>query len=113
MAPERVMKRRVALVTQDLSQGGGLATMTAFLWNVLSKSDHYCADIVTLSASASDRASARIRSAGSWSGGVRVLREAWRGLPYTHVGAWWTEFEFQRYKPRREVRSLLQQYDLI
>lgn len=107
------MTKRIALVTHDLSLGGGVGTMTAFLSQVIARSSHYQADIISLATAASDRASLRLTSPGTWRNGVQVQPATWRGLSYTHVGAWASELEFQRYRPRPALTQLLQSYDLL
>jgi glycosyltransferase involved in cell wall biosynthesis len=34
-------------------------------------------------------------------------------MPYVHVGAWATELEFQRYRPRRVLDEILREFDLL
>lgn len=105
--------RRVLLVTHGLHVGGGAATMTAFLYRVLSQSGEFSADIISLSGSSRDESSVRLRSPKTWFRGVQVIEQEWRGLPYRHVGANFSELEFQRYKPRRQLSLLFREYDLV
>lgn len=107
------MVAKVALVTHDLSTGGGTATMTAFLHRVLTESRRFQPAVVSLATSASDPASVRLRAPASWSRGVKVLGRERRGVSYAHVGAFLTELEFQRYRRRRELDALLRRYDLV
>ena len=105
------MIRRIALVTQELSFGGGCATMTAFLYRVLRESGRYKPDIVSLAASSSDDVSVRLRAPWTWRKGVQSQSAEWRGLPHVRVGAMWSELEFQRYRPRPLLSRLLAGYD--
>lgn len=45
--------------------------------------------------------------------GVQVVPSSWRSLPYVHVGARFSELEFQRYRPRTSLTRLLNSYDLV
>ncbi|MDG4550490.1 MAG: glycosyltransferase family 4 protein [Candidatus Contendobacter sp.] len=49
----------------------------------------------------------------SWLRGVRTDRGVWRGHPFSQVGAFASELEFQRYQPRRALTALLADCDLI
>lgn len=52
-------------------------------------------------------------SPGTWLRGVQVVSDIWRGLPFQHVGAVATELEFQRYRPRVALDTLLARFDLL
>ncbi|HUQ20560.1 MAG TPA: glycosyltransferase family 4 protein [Gemmatimonadaceae bacterium] len=102
---------RVALVTHELS--GGVGTMTRFLYRVLSESEAYEPHVVLMATSAKDRASALIRRPTSWLKGPTAIQRAERGLPFTHVGAWFSELEFQRYQPREALSNVLRSFDIL
>lgn len=104
---------RIAIVTHNLASGGGTATMTAFLYRVLSDSGRYHPEIISLATSASDTSSVLLRAPRSWKRGPLVHSLEWYGLPYRHVGAYFTEFEFQRYRPCFPLDYLLNEYDLV
>jgi glycosyltransferase involved in cell wall biosynthesis len=107
------MSRRIALVTHDLSLGGGVATMAGFLHRVLSESGRFEPEIISLATSASDRASVQLRAPKTWRRGPEVRRSKWRNLDYIHVGAWGSELEFQRYRNRSVLTDLLCEYDAV
>ncbi len=60
-----------------------------------------------------DAASVRLLSPATWFHGVQVVDDKVYGTPVQHVGAFLTEFEFQRYQPRRVLTDLLNQFDLV
>jgi glycosyltransferase involved in cell wall biosynthesis len=62
---------------------------------------------------ARDPFSVRLLAPSSWRRGVQVATGTWNSLPVTHVGAFLSEFEFQRFRPRRELTEFLQSFDLI
>lgn len=105
------MKPRVALLTHDLS--GGLGTMTGFMHRVLLDSGRYQPEIILLATSNSDSASLLLHSPRTWMSGIQLRQEEWRGITYTHVGAWGSELEFQRYAPRHQLTQLLNEFDLL
>lgn len=103
----------VALVTHDLDAGGGTATLTSFLHTVLVRSGRYQPAVISLATSRTDAASVRLMSPASWQRGPEVVCRRWRDVSYQHVGAWATEFEPCRYRPRRILSSLLAGHDLV
>jgi len=104
---------RIALVTQDLTFGGGVATLTAFLYDALSRSGRYHPEIISLASRSDDSASVRLRSPSTWMRGIQIETRHWEGRPYRHVGAFGAELEFLRCKPRVSLTSLLQEFDLV
>lgn len=104
---------RVAIVTHDLISVGGTATLTAFLYRVLCESGHYRPEVIALATSSSDACSVLLRAPYSWRRGLLVQARNWYSFPYRHVGAYFAEFEFQRYRPRSPLDRLLENSDLI
>lgn len=103
--------RRIALVTHSVS--GGVWTVVQFLRTVIERNGEYHSDIIALATSSKDEASLRLLSPFTWRGNPRVMEKSVDGLTYRHIGATLTEFESQRYKPRRILTDLLNQYDLV
>lgn len=104
-------RRHIALVTNAF--GGGVWTVVRFLQRVIAQSDEFDADVITLAFSACDADSVRITSPATWLRGPRVSDQDLDGCRTRHVGAVLTEFELQRYKPRRVLTDLLNTYDLV
>src|SRR5262249_10531743 len=69
--------------------------------------------IISVATSASDPCSVLLRSPKTWGRGVQVCVSEWRNRRRTHVGAWMSDLEFQRYRPRRALTALLDEYDVI
>ncbi len=107
------MKKRVALITHEMSAVGGLPTMIAFLHRVLTESGRYEVELISLATSASDASSLQLKSPATWIRQPRIERVPWRDLTFTHAGVWGSELEFQRYRPRRKLTELLQSFDLL
>lgn len=106
-------RARIGLVVPSFPDGGGVPALAKFLLAVAETDGRYALDLISLSTSADDPLSTRLRSATSWRVGVRVREETWNGHPLFHVGASWAEFEFQRYKRRRVLSDLVEPYDVI
>ncbi|MBZ0159598.1 MAG: glycosyltransferase family 4 protein [bacterium] len=107
------MKKRVAMITHEMSLVGGLATMITFLYRTLIQSGRYEPELISLATSASDTASFQLRSPATWLRQPRIERLPWHDLTFTHAGVWGSELEFQRYRPRRKLTELLKGYDLL
>lgn len=106
----------MALVTPDLAlgvSGGGTGAMTAFLYRVLMDSGRYRPDVISLATSSLDSTSVCIRKPNTWFQGPRTREARWRDVPFCHVGAFLSEFEFQRYRPRPLLNDIFRKYDLI
>ena len=116
MASETVTRRtrlRLALVVPNLIGGGGVQSVARFIKNVARRSDLYDLMVVSLPESARDRASLRLSSPSSWLHGPEVTRGEWEGEPFVHVGAVAVELEYQRYRPRKALSTVLAECDLI
>lgn len=87
--------------------------MTRFLYRILSESSDYLPTVVLVATSATDSASVAAMKPSTWRKGARVIDAVDRGMPYKHVGAWLTELEFQRYRPRKVLDSLFADFDIL
>lgn len=96
-----------------LQYGGGIPTLALFLYRVLQDSGRYQPGLVSLAVARSDPNSVRLLAPRSWWGGVRTRAAEWGGLSLVQVGAFLTEFETQRYHPRKALRHILEHYDLV
>lgn len=106
-------KARVALVVPGFADGGGVPVVAAFLYRVLNASGQYQAEVVSLATSAGDANSVRLLAPRSWAAAPRITAGTWQGVPYRHVGARFTELEFQRCRHRQALTRLAREYDLI
>ncbi|MEZ4860951.1 MAG: glycosyltransferase family 4 protein [Caldilineaceae bacterium] len=104
---------RIAIVVPSVTQGGGVPTVANFLYETLANSEIYEPYLISLATSWRDQTSVRITAPQSWFQGVQTSDGLWRERHYRHVGALFTELEFQRYKPRNILTTLLNQYDLV
>lgn len=106
-------KRRIALVVPGFQYGGGVSVMASFLYSIIRESSQFHPELISLAVSAKDSNSLRLASLSSWWSAIAITEGVWQGIPYHHVGAILTEFEFQRYRPRRILTQMLNQFDLI
>lgn len=107
------MSPRIALVAHSFADGGGISVFTKFLYTVLRESKRFEPEIISLATSVSDSSSVRLLDPRTWSKGLQLQIGTWQGLPYRHVGAVFSEFEFQRYRPRSILTDILNQFDLV
>lgn len=87
--------------------------MTKFLTKALRLKSEYEIAIIELATSMCDAASVRLLSPATWFRGARVTDDWIDEFQVSHVGAIMTEFEFQRYRPRRVLTEILNRFDLI
>lgn len=87
--------------------------MTAFLYAALEETDDYRPEVISLALSSRDEASVRLRAPKTWRNGPRVMRRTEREIDHCHVGAWFTEIEPFRYRPRSVLNEVLSKFDLI
>lgn len=105
--------KRVALITHEMSLVGGLPTMVTFLHRTLSESGRYQPEVISLATSADDAASLRLAAPSTWASHPQIKRVPWHELFFQHVGVHGSELEWQRYRPRRMLTLLFQEYDLL
>lgn len=113
-----IKKKKVALlIGADISDGreirGGVAVVASFLHQLLLNSERYTPYYISMAVSSSDEKSVRFLSPGTWNSKPQIVSGEWCNVPYTHAGAFLTEFEFQRYMPRKNLSEFLNQFDLI
>lgn len=111
-------KKRVALLLgADISDGrtirGGVVVVALFIYQQLLNSGRYAPHYISMSMSPRDKKSVRLLSPSTWKSGTQLVEGTWRDTRYTHAGAFLTEFEIQRYMPRKTLTDLLAQFDLI
>lgn len=104
---------RVAVVVPNLVGGGGVPSVARFLMKTIDRSSEFEGELISLATSASDDASVQLRSCSSWFGRKIVRSGSWEGREFVHVGAYFSELEFQRYRPRRVLSRLLENFDLV
>jgi glycosyltransferase involved in cell wall biosynthesis len=106
-------KFRIAMVKNGLYSQGGVSSVCRFLYERVSSIEHYEIDLFSLETAYSAPINVRLLSPKSWTQGIRVFEYYWNDVPVTHIGVCCSEFELQRYMPRRVLTDLLSQYDLI
>lgn len=103
----------IGLVVPALEQGGGVPSVAEFVCQALERSSTFEYRLISLSVSARDDISVSLTQFSSWLRGVCTRNEVWRGRPFTRVGAFLSELEFQRYQPRTKLAEILADCDLI
>jgi len=107
------MKLRLGLVVPALDQGGGVPAVARFIKDATLRAGNFDLNLVSLCMGSADPYSMNMTHPRTWVRGVTCAQGVWEGLPFTHVGASFGEFEFQRYKPRVALTQALANCDLI
>jgi glycosyltransferase involved in cell wall biosynthesis len=105
--------KKIAIVVPSLFKTGGVTTVARFIKNTALRSDKYEIKLISLCMARQEKTSVEIFRPYSWLRGVTTQKGSWDNLPFTHVGAFLSEIEFQRYLPRRALTKLLLDCDLI
>ena len=103
----------LGLLVPALNHGGGVPAVARFVKDVALRGGSFELKLVSLSMDSADPCSMNVIQPRTWTRGVACAEGQWEGLPFTHVGASFGEFEFQRYKPRAALTCLLSDCDLI
>lgn len=106
-------RARLALVVPSLEIRGGVQTVARFIKDVALRSGRYQLVLISLAEGSADPQGVRLLAPRTWWRGVTHRRGTWEGLPFDHVGAWASELEFQRMRPRRELTRLLADCDIV
>lgn len=104
---------RVALVTPEFGSYGGTTTVTLWLYNSLAEDSRFEPYVVSVATSSRDEASVRLLDPTTWARGPAALDRQVNGIRCTHVGAWWSELELQRYRSRSALNRVLDSADIV
>lgn len=103
----------VGLVVPSLEQGGGVPSVAEFVYKVAERSKRFDVRLFSLATSMVDDVGVALTRPSSWQRGNSVAQGIWRGRPYTRLGAFASELEFQRYRPRPALAAVLGDCDVI
>lgn len=106
-------KPRIGVVVPSLEFGGGVPSVAEFICQAIERSGAFEYRLVSLSSASRDEIGVAVTKPSSWIRGVRTRNEVWDGRPFTRVGAFASELEFQRYRPRHALAVTLVDCDLI
>ena len=109
----RRVRLRILILVPSFDTGGGIPAAAQFAYNVIARSGLFDVDLVSLSTSARDPCSVRLLSPSSWARGVVVEHRQSRGIHFRHVGAVFSELEFQRYRSRPALEKIMSAYDMV
>ena len=105
---------KLALVVPNLGKGGGVTSVAKFIKDVCIKSGRYDLKLISLCMSSKDSCSLQLSQPQTWIPGVQTnSSRSWEGISFTHVGAKFGEFEFQRYQPRGPLTQLISDCDVV
>ncbi len=90
-----------------------MPSVAEFVCQAIERSGMADIQLVSLSTSARGEFGVSLTRPMSWLRGVRTHKGIWCGRPFTQVGVFASEFEFQRYQPRSALAKLLTACNLI
>jgi glycosyltransferase involved in cell wall biosynthesis len=103
----------IGVVAPSFEDVGGVPSVADFILRTIARRHDFDVRVVSLATSAEDPCSLLVSDPRSWMSGVRSRRGHCRGADFTHVGARFGEFEFQRLAPRASLARELAGCDLI
>lgn len=106
-------KSKLALVVPSLIEGGGVPAVAEFIKEVAVRSKLWDLTIISLSTSSDDPISISFFDPRTWFKKNHIELGTWQGIPYTHVGSFGREIEFQRYRQRRALKNLIKEVDVV
>ena len=104
---------RIGLVVPALEEGGGIAAVAEFVCDTIQQSQAFNLRIVSLAMSCRNPLSLSLTRPASWVRGVTTLEDTWQGRRFIRIGAFASELEFQRYRPRHALCAVLADCDLV
>ena len=106
-------RMKLALVVPSLSEGGGVPAVAEFVKEIAITSQLWDLTIISLSTSSNDPFSLSFLNPKTWFRSTYIQVGTWQGMPYTHVGSFCRELEFQRYRHRRALKKLIGEVDVV
>ncbi|MCS4058420.1 glycosyltransferase family 4 protein [Salinibacter ruber] len=106
-------KKSVALLSPSFDSSGGGATVASFLYRVIESYSGYEPTMFSVPMSSASRTSVRVLDPSTWLHNPQVRVGERGGVPYKEFGAYLSEFEFQRYRPREKLTEALESHDLV
>ncbi len=106
-------KYKIALVKQGEFNGGGVSSVCAFLYKMISSRGSFEIHLFSIETAYDSPFNLRLLSPKSWIRGIGIYDYSWHNIPARHVGACFSELEFQRYMPRNKLTELINNYDLV
>jgi len=101
---------KIAIVVPCIHDGGGVPKVAQYLCEILVGHEF---QLISVSTASHDKFSVRLFKPNTWFKGIKKNISRWEGHEVIDVGAFMTEFEFQRYMPREVLTSILNQFDVI
>jgi D-inositol-3-phosphate glycosyltransferase len=104
---------KIALVNHGAFGRGGVSSLCWFLYQTICSTECYEVQLFSIEDIYDSPNNVRLLSPSSWKQGLQITDYFWNNLQVKHVGARFSEFEFQRYMPRRLLTELLNEFDLL
>ncbi len=104
---------KIAIVKSGIYNSGGVSSVCWFLYQMISSVERYDVQLFSLETAYNNPVNMRLLSPKSWFHDAQITEYTWHNILVKHAGARFSEFEFQRYMPRRPLIDLLEQFDLV
>lgn len=107
------MKPTLALVVPSINQGGGVPSVARFVNAAAERSGRWLVRPISLCMSTIDNESTSVLNPASWWRAPMTGCRRWIDQDVPHVGARFSQLEFQRYRPRAALAALVAECDVI
>lgn len=104
---------RLGLVVPAFDLGGGVPAVALFVRRSALSLGRNDVHLLSLASARTDSVSSHLARPSTWLRGPSFKQDVWHGVPFTHVGTHFSEFEFQRYRSRAALTRLLHDCDVI
>lgn len=101
------------MVVPAVEQTGGVSAVARFVKDAILSTERFDLKLISLATSAHDPCNVGITRPSTWGRGPTVAYGTWDGIPYVHVGAIAGELEFQRFRARRMLTSMVADCDIL
>lgn len=105
--------KKISIVVPSLCDGGGVPSVALFMKDAAIRSGKYEVQMISLAMSSKDENSIRLLDPCSWLKGIKTKLFTWDNVKSYHVGALFSEFEFQRFARRKPLEKLLSDSDIV
>lgn len=106
-------RKTIGVLVPSFEDVGGVPTVAAFVLRTIARRSDFDVRVISLATSSRDPCSLLLSDPRTWLRGCATRRGRCHGWDFTHVGARFGEFEFQRLGRRPALDRLLEGCDLI
>ena len=106
--------KKIAIVAPEIGdEGGVMAVVNFLLLGFLENNSPLDVSLISLASSHKDENSRKILDPRTWWDYPKIVKSDFQGYTLYKAGSDWVEWEPNRYKPRRELTALFDEFDLV